>query len=158
MITVNFLKTKDQASQAVKEYLAYLRVHKWTPKTMHTNHSKEFINDKLSTWCHKCGIDMQPYSPSQNGVAKRSNRTLVELAQAMIKAQNLPEFLWKPMVKHVAYLRNRAATRSITNKMQYKAWYGDKPDVSHLCEFGVPVWILLQGQHVERKILPKSKR
>ena len=54
-----------------------------TPKAMCTDNGKEFINDKLSTWCCKCGIDVQtttPYSPSQNGGAERSNRTLVELA------------------------------------------------------------------------------
>jgi hypothetical protein len=30
--------------------------------------------------------------------------------------------------------------------------------VAHLREFGAPVWVLLQGQAIQRKILPKSKR
>jgi Reverse transcriptase (RNA-dependent DNA polymerase) len=33
-----------------------------------------------------------------------------------------------------------------------------KPNISHLREFGAPVWILLQGQKEQRKMLPKSKR
>jgi hypothetical protein len=45
-----------------------------------------------------------PYSPSQNGVAERMNRTLVELAHMMITALKLPEFLWEPTVAHVAYV------------------------------------------------------
>jgi hypothetical protein len=53
MMTVNFLKTKDQASQAVKDYMAYLKTRGWHPKAMCTDCGKEFINDKLSAWCHE---------------------------------------------------------------------------------------------------------
>ena len=47
-----------------------------------------------------------PYSPSQNGVAEQMNRTLVELSQAMIIANDLPEVLWEYTVLHTAYLCN----------------------------------------------------
>jgi hypothetical protein len=33
-----------------------------------------------------------------------------------------------------------------------------KPNVSHLREFGAPIWILSQGQNEDQKMLPKSKR
>jgi hypothetical protein len=42
--------------------------------------------------------------------------------------------------------------------MPYEGWNNIKPNVSNLREFGAPVWILLQGQKEERKMLPKSKR
>jgi hypothetical protein len=71
----------------------------------------------------------------------------------MIRAQDLPEFLWEQAVKHTAYLRNHATTRSIAHKMPYEAWFGQKPNVSHLQEFGAPIWVLLQGQHEVRKIV-----
>jgi hypothetical protein len=96
-----------------------------------------------------------PYSPSQNGVAEHMNRTLVELARAMLIAAKLPEFLWEPAVEHAAYIRNRAYTSAI-KCTPYQAWHGHKPDVSHLREFGTPVWTLLQGQKTQRKLLPKS--
>jgi hypothetical protein len=51
MMTVNFLKTKDRASQAVKDYMAYLKTRGQHPKAMRMDHGKEFINDKLSAWC-----------------------------------------------------------------------------------------------------------
>jgi hypothetical protein len=95
------------------------------------------------------------YSPSQNGVAERMNRTLVELACAMINARDLPKFLWELAIKHAAYLRNCAYTRVCT-KMPYQAWTGEKPDISHLREFGVPIWILQQGAHKGHKLQPKS--
>jgi hypothetical protein len=39
----------------------------------------------------------------------------------------------------------------------YEVWFKKKPVVTHLCELGIPVWVLLQGQKEQRKVLPKSK-
>ena len=41
--------------------------------------------------------------------------------------------------------------------MPYGGWYNKKPNVSHLCEFGAPVWILPQGQKIDQKMQSKSK-
>jgi hypothetical protein len=98
-----------------------------------------------------------PYSPSQNSIAERMNHTLVELARVMLTASKLPEFLWEPAISHVAYVRNCAYTTSIQGQTPYQGWEGTKPNVSHLREFGAPVWVLLQGQNIVQKILPKSK-
>jgi len=71
---------------------------------------KEFINQKVLEWCNHRGIELHltaPYSSSQNGIAKCMNRTLVELARAMIKGQDLPEFIWEYAISHAAYIRNR---------------------------------------------------
>jgi hypothetical protein len=98
-----------------------------------------------------------PYSPSQNGVTERMNRTLKELARAMRIAADLPVFLWEQAVAHAAYVRNRAYSSAIKVATPYQRWFNKKPDVSHLREFGAPVWILLQGQSKPPKMEPKSK-
>src|SRR5260370_31082347 len=84
------------------------------------------------------------------------NRTLVELVQAMLMAAKLPEFRWEPAIMHAAYVRNRSYTCSIPSRTPYQGWNTNKPNVSHLREFGTPVHILLQGQQTQRKILPKT--
>ena len=99
-----------------------------------------------------------PHSPSQNGVAERMNRTLEELARAMRLAADLPVFLWEQAIAHAAYVRNRAYSSAVKTTTPYKRWHGHKPDISHLREFGAPVWILLQGQKVQPKMEAKSKR
>ena len=86
------------------------------------------------------------------------NRTLVELAHAMLTAVDLPEYLWEPAVTHAAYLRNLLHTKPRAKATPYQLWNGRKPNVTHLQEFGAPVWVLLQGQKVQRKMLPKSQR
>jgi len=129
---------------------------------MHVDRGKEFVNETLLSWCREHGIEINmtaPYSPSQNGVAERMNRTLVELARAMLKGQNLPEFLWDNAVEYAAYVRNRAYMKALEGQATpYELWFNKKPDVAHLREFGISVWVLLQGQKIPRKMLPKSKR
>ena len=100
---------------------------------------------------------MVPYSPSQNGIAEQMNRTLVELTHAMIKGQDVPEFLWEYPIAHATYLQNRSSTTFLKDSTPYQL-RSIKPNINHLCEFGAPVWVLLQGQKIPRKILPKSKK
>ena len=158
-ITTEFLKKKSEAADKVKNYITHLISHNRKPKAIRIDRGKEFLNEYLSAWCHEKGMDIQltaPYSPSQNGVAERMNRTLVELARAMLRG--LPEFLWEYAVKHSSYLRNRVHTKSLKTQTPYEKWYQIKPNVSHLREFGAPVWVLLQGQNKPRKMETKSRR
>ena len=78
-----------------------------------------------------------PYSPQQNGVAERMNRTLMESARAMIAHAGLPNSYWGEAVATAAYVRNRMPTTAIkNNQTPYERWYGRKPNVNHLRMFG----------------------
>ena len=159
--TVFFLKRKEDAGQHVKNYLTNLKTHNKNPNAIQVDRGSEFLNQTLYSWCREQGFDIQttaPYSPSQNGVAERMNRTLVELGRTMIKGQDVPEFLWEYTIAHAAYLRNRSSTTFLKESTPYQLWNGIKPNINHLREFGAPVWVLLQGQKIPRKILPKSKK
>ena len=108
-MTVQFLKSKDQAAQSVSDYITHLNNREITTCTIHVDCGTEFINEPLKTWCMEKGMEIQmtaPYSPSQNGVAERMNHTLVELAKAMLTMRKFPKFLWDTAVAHTAYLRN----------------------------------------------------
>jgi hypothetical protein len=160
-VTVFFLKKKEDAGQHVKSYLTNLKTHDKNPNAIRVDRGSEFLNQTLYSWLKEQGIDIQttaPYSPSQNGIAERMNRTLVELGRAMITGQNLPEFLWEYAIAHAAYLRNRSTTTFLKDATPYQIWNGNKPNINHLREFGAPVWVLLQGQKIPRKILPKSQK
>jgi hypothetical protein len=160
-VTVDFLKEKSEAAQGVMNYLAHLETQGRKPKGIQIDCGKEFVNEKLEKYCKQRGIEIRltaPYSPSQNGIAERMNRTLVKLSRAMLAANQLPEFLWEYAVLHAAYVRNRSFTKHLRKLTPYEGWHNKRPDVSHLREFGAPVWILLQGQKKKQKMLPKSKR
>src|SRR6267142_5761211 len=99
------------------------------------------MNTELGQWCREHGIEIQAtalYSPLQNGVAEHMNRTLVELACAMLLGQKLPEFLWEPAVVHAAYLWNRSFTHMVPCT-PYEQWHMLKPNIAHLHKYGTPV-------------------
>ena len=53
----------------------------------------EYVNSKFIHYCKYVGIQMQhsiPYTPQQNGVAERKNRSLKEMATFMMEAKTLP--------------------------------------------------------------------
>ncbi len=95
-VMVEFLKTKDQVAQKVKNYFTHLEVMGKKPKAMHIDQGREFINESLLQWCYAKGMEVHmtaPHSPSQNGVAEQMNHMLEDLARAMRFAANLPVFL-----------------------------------------------------------------
>ena len=78
-----------------------------------------------------------PYSPEQNGVPERMNRTLLESARSMMFQAGLPDRFWAEAVECAAYIRNRTSMSAIKgNKTPLEVWSGKKPDVSHLKVFG----------------------
>jgi hypothetical protein len=133
--TINYLKTKSEVVEKVKNYLMHLKTQGKSPKAPRFDCGKEILNEELESWCAEQGIEIQamaPYSPSQNGVAERMNRTIADLARAMIIANQLPEFLWEYATAHAVYVRNRAFTRSLGNITPYQTWLKKRPNVSHL--------------------------
>ena len=44
------------------------------------------------------------YTPEQNGVAERKNRTIVEAARAMLEEKSLPKFYWAEVFRTAVYI------------------------------------------------------
>ncbi|GJZ88935.1 retrovirus-related pol polyprotein from transposon TNT 1-94 [Tanacetum coccineum] len=58
-----------------------------------TDNGTEFKNSILVNFCDEKGISQNfssPYTPKQNGVAKRKNRTLIEAARTMLSGSRIP--------------------------------------------------------------------
>ena len=77
-----------------------------------------------------------PYSPQQNGVVERRNKTLMEMTRTLLKHMSLPNHLWAEAVRHATYLINRVGTKSLTDQTPYEALKGRKPNIEHLRIFG----------------------
>ena len=50
-----------------------------------------------------------PYTPQQNGVAGRKNRSLKEMETCLLQANNIPPSLWDEDVNYASYIQNRVA-------------------------------------------------
>ena len=77
-------------------------------------------------FCSQYGIIHQttaPYSPQQNEVAKRKNRTLKEMMNALLLSSGLPQNLWGEAILSANYIPNRIPHKK-TNKTPYELWKG----------------------------------
>ena len=96
-----------------------------------------------------------PYSPEQNGVSERMNRTLMESARSMITHAGLPDCYWAEAVATASYVRNRVPTTAFKDKMTpYEKWYGRKPNLSNLKVFGCMAYAHIPD--VQRQKLDKK--
>jgi transposase InsO family protein len=75
------------------------------------------------------------YSPEQNGVSERLNRSLISVARAMLIGAELPIRLWGEAVLTASYLRNRTPIGP-EGKTPEEAYSGRKPDIGHLRAYG----------------------
>ena len=67
----------------------------------------EYTSKEFDGYCKQEGIRRQltvPYTPEQNGVAERKNRSIVGTARAILHDQYLPFFLWAKACSTVVYL------------------------------------------------------
>ena len=64
-----------------------------------------------------------PYSPDQNGVAERANRTIMERVKAIIAEAKLDKRLWMEIADTVVYLKNRSPTSAVATT-PYELWHG----------------------------------
>ena len=85
-----FLKLKSEVFEQWKELVENMSGKKI--KFLRTNNGNEYVNKNLNQLCEECGIQMQhstPYTPQQNGVAERKNRSLKEMATCIIEVREL---------------------------------------------------------------------
>ena len=78
--------------------------------------------------CAKHGIRHEftaPYSPQQNGIAERKNRTLKEMVNAMLISSGLSKDMWGEAILMATYLLNKIP-RKEKEETPYELWMGRK--------------------------------
>lgn len=134
------LKAKNEVLEKFKAWKTLVeRQSELKLKVFRSDNGGEFTSKLFDEVLRRDGIERQtsaPYTPQQNGVAERANRTLMEMARAMIHAQGLGYEFWAEAVVNAAYIRNRCPTSAVQNMTPEEAWSGKKPHVSHLRVFG----------------------
>jgi hypothetical protein len=87
-----------------------------------------------------------PYTPEQNRVAERKNRSLKEMASFILPAKSLPQRLWDEALNCATYIHNKSPHRSVKDKTPYEAWSGLKTEVTHFRIFDSCAWAKIPSE------------
>ncbi len=128
-------------------------------KVLRTDNGGEYVSNKFKSYLEEHGIVHQTtiaYTPQQNGVAERMNRTLIDLVRSMLHDANLDKKFWAEALNTAVYIRNRVVSSSLPQRSTpHHQWFGSTPDLSHCRVFGSKCLYVLPKTKL-RKLDPRS--
>ena len=139
---IGFLRNKSDVAEALKDMLAKVKNEGHVIKELLSDNGGEFDNEEIRSILRAKGITQRltaPYTPEQNGVVERENRTIVEMARTL-KYSNpdveYPPGMWAELCQTAVYILNRTAKSSEENKTPWEVWTGKKPRIKHFRVIG----------------------
>lgn len=159
---VYLMQSKSEVLQCLEEYEAMASAHFGLKiSRLVCDNGGEYTGKAFRKFCKKMGIRLEttvPYTPEQNGVSERLNRTVIEKVRAMLEASEIPKNMWGEALFTAVYLLNRSPSVAVDGNMTpYEAWHGKKPNVSHLRIFGSECYVHVPKQ-LRKKLDAKSER
>lgn len=125
-IFVYFLRCKSEVSSKFEDFKALVENQTERKiKVIRTDNGTEYFTQKLEEFCRRFGIQHQhsvPYTPEQNGIAERANRTIVERAKGMLFDAGLEKPYWAEAVNMSVYIINRSASSFLNNQTPEESW------------------------------------
>ncbi|KAL1453609.1 hypothetical protein WDU94_009938 [Cyamophila willieti] len=141
---VYFMKSKCEVFDKFLEFKALVENQTGkTIKTVRSDNGTEYVNNKFKNYLAQNGILLNtsaPYTPEQNSLAERLNRTLLEKARSMLFQSGLEEKFWAEAIATAVYLKNVLPTQALQDKKKkHQKKYGvegKNPKLKHLKVFG----------------------
>ncbi|KAK1605542.1 hypothetical protein QYE76_029215 [Lolium multiflorum] len=156
---VYFLKTKDETQQIFIDFATEVqRQHNLLIKAIRSDNGSEFKNYTLNDFLSDEGIRHQysaAYTPQQNGVAERKNRTLLDMARSMMAEYKSRYNFWAEAISTACHSSNRLYLRKGLNKTPYEILTGNKPNISYFKVFGCKCFYQIKGVRLS-KFAPKA--
>ena len=146
MIFIYFLKNKSEVYSAFQNFIGMVeRQTSKKLKVLRSDNGREYLGTNFCIDINKMGIKRQfsvEYTPQQNGIAERANRTIVEMARCLLIGSGLHEKFWAEATDTAVYLKNLSPNKALDGKAPYEVWNKIKPSVGHLRVFGSRVIML----------------
>jgi transposase InsO family protein len=143
---VFFLQDKSETQQVLNKFLRRAqnefdaKVNKIT-----SDNGTEFKNIQVEDFLDKEGMKHEfstPYTPQQNGVAERKNRTLIEMARTMLDEYKTSNRFWAEAINTMCHATNRLYLHKLLKKTSYELLTSNKPNVSYFRVFRSMCYIL----------------
>jgi hypothetical protein len=120
-------------------------------KKIRSDNGFEFKNLQVEEYLEEEGIKHEfsaPYTPQQNGVVERKNRTLNNMARTMLGEYKTLKWFWSEVVNTACHAINRLYLHCLLKKTSYELLTDNKPNVSYFRVFGSKCYILVKkGKH-----------
>jgi hypothetical protein len=123
--------------------------------TLETDGGSEYVNGLVKRDLERHGIRhvaTPPYTKEWNGTSERYGQTVMMTTRAIMWGTKLPKSLWGEAVATAAYLINRRPSAKQSGMTPYEAWFGRKPNISHLRIWGSKAYV-----HVPKERRPDIK-
>ncbi|GJX96524.1 retrovirus-related pol polyprotein from transposon TNT 1-94 [Tanacetum coccineum] len=136
---VYLINTKDEALNMFKTYKAEVenQLDKKI-KILRSDRGGEYESNDFAEFCSTFGIVHQttaPYTPQQNGVAERKNRTLKNMINSMLITSGAPHSLWGEACLAANTILNKIPYKK-SDKSPYQLWKGKQPSYKRMKVWG----------------------
>jgi transposase InsO family protein len=156
---VFFLQDKYKTQGTLKRFLRRAQNEfELKVKKIRSDKGSEFKNLQVEEYLEEEGIKHEfsaPYTPQQNGVVERKNRTLLDMARTMLGEFKTLEQFWTEAVSTACHAINRVYLHRLLKKTSYELLTGNKPNVSYFRVFGSKCYILVKKGR-NSKFAPKA--
>ncbi|WVZ85243.1 hypothetical protein U9M48_032190 [Paspalum notatum var. saurae] len=116
-----------------------------------SDNGREFDNNNIEEYCDEVGIKHKffaTYTPQQNDVVERKNRTLIALARSMLNEYGTSEKFWAEAINTACYASNWLYPHRLLEKTPYELLNGRKLNISYFRVFGCKCYIYKKRQHL----------
>jgi transposase InsO family protein len=145
---VFFLQEKSQTQETLKRFLRRAQnVFGLRIKKIRSDNGTKFKNSQIEGFLEEEGIKHEfssPYTPQQNGVVERKNRTLLDMVRTMLDEYKTPDWFWAEAINTAYYSINQLYLHQILNKKSYELLTGKKPNFSYFRVFRSKCFILIK--------------
>lgn len=147
---VYFLTDKSESFDMFKTFKSFVEKEAKTSICgLRTDRGGEFTSDKFNQFCKDHGIRRQltaAYTPQQNGVAERRNRTIMNMVRCLLSEKEMPRSLWPDAARWTAHVLNRSFTKAVKDMVPEERWTGIKPKVDYFRVFGSIAYVHIPEQ------------
>jgi transposase InsO family protein len=131
---VSFLQDKSETQEVLKMFLKRVQNEfDAKVKKIRSDNGFEFKNTKVEDFLDEEGIKHEfftLYTPQQNGVDERKNRTLIEMARTMLDEYRTSDQFWVEVINTACRATNHLYLHKLLKKTSYELLTGNKPSVS----------------------------
>ena len=127
-------------------------------KVLRSDNGGEFKSKASEAWSAEHGIHLQyttPYSPVENSVAERFNRSSMEMVRSLLTQSGIPKPYWGYVYEATVYIKNRIPHTSV-GMTPYEGFKGEKPNLSNLRAIGCKAYYRIPD--VNRKKLDQKAK